>query len=263
MRACVRVGTFGTVVAVVAAAGCFDPHIPTGAPCDPSTPACPHDQVCVAGPRGFTCELPGGADAELGSGPDAPPGTPDARAVVTPDGPVVTSPDGPPALHVEYVATVAECVDPLDPSPSVCKAINGDDQLVVDHRDTGTADPWNAYVRFNLDAAIAGHTVTQVVLRLTATDDPKAPGSTAGTVYVVEAFTALSLEGTTPADLGAPIAMSPGPVDLGAQLDWSLPIATVTAGAPVYLGISSASDDGVNYWNLAGPEPPRLIIDAQ
>jgi len=261
VRAYVLVGT----VVVVAGAGCFDPHIPTGAPCDPAAPSCPHDQTCVAGPAGYTCELAGGSpDGPPGTAPDAPILTsPDARPG-TPDGPVVTDPDAPPPVHAEYVATVAECIDPLMPSPSFCKSINGADQLVVDHRDTGTADPWNAYIRFDLDAAIAGRTVTQVVLRLTGTDDPKTPGVNAGDVSLVEAFDAASLAVTTPAASGGgPVALSPGPVDIGSIIDWQLPTDAVTASMPLYLGIASVSNDGVNYWNLAGSDPPRLIIDAQ
>lgn len=258
MRAYVLVGT------VVAGAGCFDPHIPTGAPCDPAAPSCPHDQVCVTGPTGTTCELPGGGDASLGPTPDAPIGSdPDAPIATTPDGPTTGSPDAPAPVHAEYVATVAECVDPLMPSPAFCKAINGADQLVVDHRDTGTTDPWNAYIRFEVDAAIAGRTVTSVVLRLTATDDPKAPGANAGDVSLVSPFDAASLAVSTPVASGTPVALSPGPVDIGSQLDWQLPTDAVAASSPVYLGIASQSTDGVNYWNLAGSDPPRLIIDAQ
>ena len=42
-----------------ALAGCYGPHAPFGAPCDPVAPHCPGDQVCSALSGGFAC-LPGG-----------------------------------------------------------------------------------------------------------------------------------------------------------------------------------------------------------
>jgi hypothetical protein len=259
VRAVVLVGPVVTAIA-----GCFDPAIPTGAPCDPAVPMCPDEQSCVAGPAGYTCELaPGAPDAE---GADAPPGAPDGPAAA--DAPFGT-PDALPAadaapVHVEYVATIAECLDPEIPDPAECRGFNGPAQLVLDNSDSTTNDPWYGYVRFDLDGAIAGRTVTSVVLRLTATNDPKADGPNTGVVWAVDPFDLTSLTGTTPQHVGTtPLAGSQGSVVELEVVDWPLPAGAVVANTPVYLGLETPSGDGVNYWNLAGPDPPRLIVDAQ
>lgn len=59
----------GIVFAVLA--GCYGPHAPFGAPCDPIAPRCPGDQVCSALSGGFAC-LPAGTldvDARVGDAP--------------------------------------------------------------------------------------------------------------------------------------------------------------------------------------------------
>ena len=68
---------------------------------------------------------------------------------------------------------------------------------------------------------------------------------------------------STPEALGnAPIAGTQGAVTRLQVVEWPLPTAVVAAGV-VFLRLATPSSDGVNYWNLDGPEPPRLVIDLQ
>jgi hypothetical protein len=54
------------LVALSAIAACFQPHTPTGAPCDPTAPSCPSGQTCVTTAGIATCELPGGGAQDGG-----------------------------------------------------------------------------------------------------------------------------------------------------------------------------------------------------
>ncbi|MGE5185845.1 MAG: thrombospondin type 3 repeat-containing protein, partial [Acidobacteriota bacterium] len=96
----------GWLVAI-ACAGCYQPTIQAGAPCDPAQPACPGGQECVAHhPGGFTCEAPGTSG---GSGSDASSQGSDATPVVD-----ARLPDGPPGdLDADGVA------DAIDNCPTV------------------------------------------------------------------------------------------------------------------------------------------------
>ncbi|MBV8756979.1 MAG: thrombospondin type 3 repeat-containing protein [Deltaproteobacteria bacterium] len=58
-------------------AGCYSPHEAPGAPCSPSAPACPGNQVCLTTGAGSFCEAPGttgdaAVDAPVDAAPDAP-----------------------------------------------------------------------------------------------------------------------------------------------------------------------------------------------
>ncbi len=64
------------VIALVGLAACYAPTAQSGAPCDPTSPACPSGQACTAGTDGFFCSSrPGGGsdgtDAAIVNG-DAP-----------------------------------------------------------------------------------------------------------------------------------------------------------------------------------------------
>lgn len=235
--------------------GCFAPSAPSGAPCDPVANNCPGDQVCRAESGGFFCGNPIVIDAALG-GPDA--SDPDAPHLDAP------APDGAMVTHVEYPATVAECLDPMAPNPLVCRAINGQQQMVIDMKDSATLNPWQGYVRFDLDTAIAGKTIVKVQLRVVATNDAKAPGGNTGEVWKVQSFTLQSLTGTTPAKIGAsPLAGTQGAVIKLGPIAWPLPLDTVASGGAVFLAVITTASDGVNYWNIDGANPPRLAIDFQ
>lgn len=182
------------------------------------------------------------------------------------DAPIVDAPpDAPPGtIQRTYTAAVAECIDPTQPDPLACRNANGNAQLVIDLRDSTTNEPWHAYVRFDLDGELAGKTVTKLVLRLVVTNASNAPGPDSGSVFEVQPFTLASLSMTAPAKVGNAIAPSTGAVAAGDVVDFTLATpALARANSPVYLGLFPNDDDGVNYFNLDGAMPPRLIVDAQ
>jgi hypothetical protein len=239
------------VFAMVAVCGCYAPQNLTGSPCNPENPICPFGQQCVAvSDDQHRCEVGGsGSDDAAIDGPRH-----DARVDAAP----------PDAMHsFAYVATVAACIERLFPSPMLCITENGASQLVVDAQDSTTGQPWDAFVRFDLDGAIAGHTVVAVKLELTATDSARAPSDNSGVVWKSSPFTAMDLSMAEPAKVGAAaIAPSQGAVIKLQVVRWPLPTSVVAANAAVYLELESPSVDGVNYWDLTGANPPRLLIDA-
>lgn len=167
------------------------------------------------------------------------------------------------SVRLVYTATIAECIDPALPDLTRCASFNGNDQLVVDGDDGQTNSPWESFLRFDLDTALAGRTVHSVTLVLTSTDDDKADGPDSGAIWEVEPFDRDSLAIEAPAVVRAvPLADSKGKVEQVEPVAWTLPVAMASTDS-LYLGIITASDNGgVNYWNLAGEEPPRLEIVA-
>jgi hypothetical protein len=104
--------------------------------------------------------------------------------------------------------------------------------------------------------------VDSVTLRLTATNNPKAPSTQSGEIWEVESFTLTSLNTTVPAKIGnTAISPNQGAVALNQVVNWSLPNGIVSANQSVYLGLYPISSDGVNYWNTDGVAPPELIIE--
>ena len=179
------------------------------------------------------------------------------------DAPVDAAPDAPPDAQAvfRYTATVAECVDPANPNPDTCRSIKGQDQLVADGSDATTMQPWDAFVRFDLDAAIAGKIIKTVHLELTVTSDSLAPSSSSGAIWQVAMFDKPSLYTAEPAKMGsAAIAPAQSNVVNLQVVTFVLPNALVSPGSSVYLGVFTTSQDGVNYWNLAGANPPVLAI---
>lgn len=220
-------------------------------PCDPLASACPAGQRCVPGATGHVCSTGDGV------------AIPDADVAGEASLPDAAEPDAPPGtVQKTYTATVAECIAPMFPSPQLCRNVNGNTQLVIDLNDSMTNDAWNAYLRFDLDDALAGKTITKVVLRLVATNDAKAPGPDTGSVFRVSAFSLASLMQAAPTPQGAALAGSQGTVSQGKVVSWTLPTSVATPGGEVYLGLLPNNDDGVNYFNTDGQVPPRLIIDA-
>ena len=170
-------------------------------------------------------------------------------------------PDAPPnSVRLSYTATIAECVDPALPNLMRCASYNGNDQLVVDGADGQTNSPWESFLRFDVDAQLAGRTVHSVTLILTSTDDDKADGPDSGAIWEVEPFDRVSLASEAPAVVrDAQLAGSKGRVEQVEPVAWALPVSMATS--TLYLGVLTASDmGGVNYWNLDGDEPPRLEI---
>ena len=166
---------------------------------------------------------------------------------------------GPGVKRFEYRAAIATCINPTQPDLTSCESLNGAGQLVVDGNDGTTNDPWQAYVRFDLDDAFAGKPIAKVTLRLKTTDDGKAQGPDSGAVWRVMPFTLQSLATQAPPTIGI-ISPTRGSLDANELVEFPLPIDIV--GPSVYLGI--ITDDqtgGVNYWNLSGPLPPTLVVE--
>jgi hypothetical protein len=167
--------------------------------------------------------------------------------------------DGP--SSVTYTASIAECLDPGDPDPAFCRANNGATELPVDLDDDNLGVPFYSYVRFDFDQAIAGREVMAVRLSLVVTDGSQSHGPNAGEIWRVATFTAAELNTQTPAQLGgAAIAGDQGPVVQLEEVTWSLPTAIIDNNF-LCLGIVPVSGNSVNYWNLMGPNPPRIRID--
>ena len=185
-----------------------------------------------------------------------PPSTDAARDAAQQDAP-------PGAIQKTYSAVVAECMAPMFPDPTLCRSLNGQQQLVIDIRDSMTNDPWHSYIRFDTDMTLIGKTITKVSLRMVITTANNAAGPDTGSVFAVTPFTQQSLTNNVPSKVGGQLAGSQGAVGEGDVVTWTLPPSSVIAGTPVYLGLYANDDDGVNYYNRDGAMPPRLIIDAQ
>jgi hypothetical protein len=169
-----------------------------------------------------------------------------------------------------YSANVSDCIAlTSSPDPDFCEAKSGPTEMSVDLVDDelapdGGAPPASAaFLRFNLDGAIAGKTVTKVELELTAASTSGADSPQAGEIWRVASFTRTALFTAAPNKQGgAPIASSFGPVATGQVVTWTLPNGSVQANTPVYLGIFAASNNGVRYVNGKGTKPPKLTITA-
>ena len=246
------------------AAGCYAPSVTPGAPCDPQVGNCPRPLMCVTGAAGYTCQLgPGssGDDAmiDVPSVPD-----PDAAIDAAPDASPDAPTDAPAVTHLEYPSVVADCVNRNDPDPDQCIQVNGIGQLSVDAEDSSANNPWDGFVRFDLDNALAGRVVTSVKLRMSTTSNSQTDSDHSGVVWQVQMFTRASLASSLPARVGTvPIAGGQGAVNQNQDVLWPLPTAIVSANSSVYLSIVTPSTDGTNYWNQTGTRPPRLIIDLQ
>ncbi len=105
--------------------------------------------------------------------------------------------------------------------------------------------------------------VASIKLRVTVTDDELAPATNTGEIFAVAPFSLADLTGTAPAKTSGRLAPSQGAVDKLDVVDFPLPIDSVTAGAPAHFGIFPVVTQGVNYWNIDGPNPPVLIIDTE
>jgi hypothetical protein len=240
------------LVAIAGLGACYAPAPPAGAPCDPLTNNCPDGQTCRAEPGGHFCRAPGTPLDET----DAPTVDAPAAAVDAPDAPLA------PATFT-YAAVVAECVDPVTPSPARCRTVNGQDQLAVDRFDSAERVEWAAYLAFPLDDKLAGRTVVAAKVRVVATDDTDADAPNTGQLWQVQPFTLESLGTTAPARVGnTPLAGSQGAVDQLQPVEWPVPPALIADGV-VYVSIQTGVDEGALYWNNAGATPPRLIVDVE
>jgi hypothetical protein len=162
---------------------------------------------------------------------------------------------------VEYVATVADCIAITDPDPDECLMAHGPAKMTIDSSDPALLVR-HSYVRFDLDGALDGKIVDTVTLRLVVGPDTASASTQAGDIWAVSAFTRPELFLGVPTAIGnAPIATSVGMVMAAQVVDFVLPPATVGAStAALFLGILPLNDNGVDYQNLQGANPPRLHI---
>jgi hypothetical protein len=219
-------------------AGCYGPKAPSGAPCDPAAPVCPAGQTCQ--PVGVCSAIPMPLpDAAIDAAPDA-------QAIFA------------------YPAVIAKCINPLatPPSPGACAAASPANQLHVDG--DASMHPWDTFLRFDLDDAFAGRTVTGVRLQLTATDVAAAMSDNSGVVYKSVEFTSADLSTAEPmkAEMGA-LAPSQGEVVPLQTVEWALPASLASPNGSVYLELETPSADGVDYWDQTGTTPPQLFIDVR
>lgn len=209
--------------------------------------------MCVSEAGGYFCETHPVIDAQV---VDVPATVDSPLVDATPDTFTIDAP-----TLFTYTATVAECIDPTNPDPGHCRSSNGNFQLVADAHDSTTGDPWNAYVRFDLDAGFAGQTVTTATLELTVTDASLAPSGSSGDIWQVQSFDLASLSTTVPGNVGAsPIALAQANVVKLQTLSFAIPTTLIAPSGSVYLAVITTDTDGVNYWNLDGTTPPRLVV---
>jgi hypothetical protein len=168
------------------------------------------------------------------------------------------------AVDIEYTAVIAECVTTTAPDPDVCLAAQNDDVFTVDASDGPMSNVIHGYLRFNLDNQLAGRTVTNVTLRLTVGTNMNAQAPMSGEIWQVAPFTRPDLFLMIPAAMTM-LASDQGAVVLGQVVDSVLPTSLVAANGAVYLGVVplASRTDGVDYWNLQGVDPPKLIVTVE
>lgn len=115
-------------------------------------------------------------------------------------------------------------------------------------------------MRFEIDAAVAGRTLTGIQLRLHTDGGASSNGPSAGELWQVTPFTRASLFSATPAKVGtAPLATG-GSIGASEEIRFSVPRRLVTACAPVFLGIFPTTSDGIGYYDERGAIPPALLV---
>jgi len=136
-------------------------------------------------------------------------------------------------------------------------------EMNVDLADTPN-NPHHAFLRFNLDGAFAGRTVTSVRLRLHTTADANAGSPSSGEVWSVATFARADLFTAAPVKIGAaPIAGDVGAVTRLQVVEFVLPVGSVTVNSPACFGVFALLTEGVDYYNNRGAEPPQLIVGYQ
>jgi hypothetical protein len=165
-------------------------------------------------------------------------------------------------ITVDFVATVAECIDPGLPDPAFCEQRAGAGKITVDLADGMPAHPFYAFLRFDVDPALAGKVIEQISLELQVGPDMGDESDTqSGEVWRVAPFSLSDLSAAAPAQIGsAPLAPDAGAAMANQTVTWALPANLLAGGAEVYLGLYPVTDDGVDYWKASGAAPPRLIV---
>lgn len=134
--------------------------------------------------------------------------------------------------------------------------------MSVDELVSATGARNEAYLRFDLDSAVAGKKIVSVKLRLVVSDKTSADSDQTGEVWEVASFTASGLYSGVPSKLGSSaLAPDRGPVLEGDEVSWDLPTNLVKPNGSVFLGVFPVTSDGVEYWNKNGDVPPKLVIE--
>jgi hypothetical protein len=162
---------------------------------------------------------------------------------------------------VEYIASVAACISYDAPNPEVCEAQVLPNEILVDTQEGNTGDPMGAFLRFDLDGALAGKTVTAVRLRVRVTQYMLGDSVETGEVFGVAPFTFDDLFNGVPGKVSAVLAPSQGPVAHLEIVDFPLPTSVAKPNAGLFLSIAPVSNDLVSYYNHETPDAPRLIVD--
>jgi hypothetical protein len=158
-----------------------------------------------------------------------------------------------------YAATFAACNSDMDLDPVACEQLSLGGTMTIDAM-TDALQITRGFVRFDLDSTLVGKTVDSVTLRLTTGNVDSADSNSSGRIWEVTPFSSVTLPMAQPTTIGAPIGLDLGPVVLAADYYWGLPNDLVAPSAPVFLGITTASTNGVRYWNDHGAVPPLLIV---
>jgi hypothetical protein len=168
---------------------------------------------------------------------------------------------------VTYPAAIAECIAITNPDPAACEATAGAGLMTIDTQTSiiGTSGNYATagYLRFDLDGAISGKTISAVTLRMRVGNQNASDSPMSGEINLVTCFTLADLSSVAPAKQGVVISPNQGAVAEDEVVDFPLPVSTVTASQPVCLGIYALNFDGVDYVNTKGANPPQLIIDYQ
>ena len=167
------------------------------------------------------------------------------------------------SVVLSYGTSVADCVDPTSPNPDTCATEGGGIRMAVDLEEGMPPTPRISFLRFDLDAQLAGKSVDSVELRLSVPVFIGAESNDSGEVWRVAEFDRAALFTAAPTKVGAsPAAASVGAVAQGQTVVFELPSSLVSAGGSVYLGVFPLSTNGVDYSNALGAVPPALVITA-
>lgn len=165
----------------------------------------------------------------------------------------------PQPVELIYTPTVTACIALDNPDPDECALQTDPGYFQCDGDEPALGGSVvRAYLHFDgLD--LDGVTVQTVTLRMLA--HPGDPGSSSGAIWAVEPFTYAGLFGSVPAQVGpTPLADPPGLVPQELWVEWSLPPSAVEDATDVYLGLVTASNDGVDYNDETTAQPPELIV---
>jgi len=162
---------------------------------------------------------------------------------------------------ISYAPTVADCVFAPSPDPDACSAAQPANTIGVDLVGSNM-QPIHSYLRFEFDGQLSGKQVTSVILELTVNTALDAGSGSSGVVHEVSSFTHQSLFGTLPTAM-AELAGDQGPNMPSMTVQWSLPVDAVTANGSLFLGILPVVSDGLDYDDLMGIVPPKLLVTVE